>query len=545
MHYDADLIVVGSGPAGAQAAKQAVQLGLSVITVDVGESDRRLAETIPPQPFSELRRSDETQARYFVGDIDEAEVSGIKPGAHLTPPRKYVVRGARERLPFESTTFSPVMSLAMGGLGAAWGAGCETLTRAESERVGLDFDLLRPMYDEVARDIGISGDLSADIASNMAAFTELQPSVAIDENASTILRSYERRREELNASGFRLGKPPIAMLSRAMDEQGVHRGANSLRDMEMYDDADRSVYRPWYTIEALRNHPAYRYVPGMLALQFTLREGGVDLVSRDLASGSHVRFHVRRVVLAAGAINTARIVLHSLGAHDRRRPLLCNPYRYLPAINLHMLGRPARDERHSLAQLAASLATSADDPEQIFVALYSYRSLLMYRLVAQMPLPPRLGLLAARILLSSLTVLGVHFPDRQTTTRWLAVGAQSGEEPPTVHAEYTQSVDERTALERGLGQVRAAMRALGLLPLALVDPGNGSSIHYAGPLPFSPTPVPLGTAPDGHLYDAPHVYVADSAPWRFLPSKGPTLTIMAQARLVAQNAARDLRATEA
>jgi hypothetical protein len=302
------------------------------------------------------------------------------------------------------------------------------------------------------------------------------------------------------------------------------------------------VYRPWFTIEALRGETNYRYLPGLLAIKFQQIDGGVTLVCRDMTAGTYATFSAPRIVLAAGAINTARLVLHSLNAHGRRRPLLCNSYRYLPAINLQMLGRPARDARHSLAQLAGSLAPRENDPDQAFIALYSYRSLLLYRLIAQMPFPPQLGLLAARLLLSSLTLLGVHFPDRPTPAKWLSVSPSNGDEAPVLQAEYALLPGEQRALAGTIRELRRAMRMLGLLPLTLVDPGNGSSIHYAGTLPFSPAPAPLATAPDGRLYDVPRVYIADSAAWRFLPSKGPTLTIMAQARAVARTAALDMRA---
>ena len=47
---------------------------------------------------------------------------------------------------------------------------------------------------------------------------------------------------------------------------------------------------------------------------------------------------------------------------------------------------------------------------------------------------------------------------------------------------------------------------------------------------------------DGRLWAAPRVYVGDSAGWRFLPAKGLTYTIMANARRVAEHLLRDLRA---
>ncbi|MGQ0704407.1 MAG: GMC oxidoreductase [Gemmatimonadales bacterium] len=82
------------------------------------------------------------------------------------------------------------------------------------------------------------------------------------------------------------------------------------------------------------------------------------------------------------------------------------------------------------------------------------------------------------------------------------------------------------------------LRWLGCRPLRCIDPGAGSSVHYAGTLPFSDRPLPLAVSPSGQLWGSRAVYVVDAAPFRYLPAKGPTLTIMANAHRVASAIAR-------
>ncbi len=539
--YDADVIVVGSGPAGAQAAKKAASLGYSVLTLDVGVPKRAIANHVPEAPFSRLRREDANQAAYFIGDLSERDITDPKGGAHLTPPRAHVTERAAELAPFASSTFAPVTSLTCGGLGAAWGAGCETFTHAECARAGLDPAAMRAAYQEVADDIGISGALDDDISPNMADFRALQAPQQLDDNAAALFATYTRKREALRERGFALGRPPIAMLSAPLEADGYARRANPLFDMDMYSDNARSVYRPWMTIEQLGAYRNYRYRDGLLVLAFEQGDDGVAVHCEDLSNGGRVTFVARRVILAAGALNTARIVLRSLDAFGQRVPLLCNRYRYLPSLNLAMLGRRARDERHSLAQLAGTLNLPGDDePDQAFVGFYSYRSLLAYRLVQQMPFPAGLGLLATRIMLSSLTVLGIHMPEAPAPQKWLALNRGAGNERDVLQAEYVPTSDEQRDLARRMRALQGVMSELRLLPLGVVDPGEGASIHYAGPLPFSPDAGDLTTSPEGNLHAARGVYVADSAAWHFLPGKGPTLSIMAHARNVTAAALRGL-----
>jgi GMC oxidoreductase len=333
------------------------------------------------------------------------------------------------------------------------------------------------------------------------------------------------------------------MLSQAQGEGDLRRSPNPLEDMDFYSDRTRSVYRPRYTVEELKHHDAFRYVDQTLALRFVETAAGVELICRDLRTGADVVLKARRLILAAGAMATTRLVLASLDAYDVRVPLLANPYLYMPCVNLAMLGRPAADRRHSLSQLVGLLSPPSHPDDTLVLSLYSYRALLLHKLVKEMPLPVGAGLLAARLLLSSLTVVGVNFPERPTTEKWMLLRRRA-DGTDELAASYGLSDDERAFNRAGARLVARALRAIGCIPFASIDPGNGSSIHYAGGLPMTADRSNrLGTSVNGRLHGAQRVYIADSANWSFLPAKGPTLTMMANARRVAAHAAEDLRAS--
>ena len=82
------------------------------------------------------------------------------------------------------------------------------------------------------------------------------------------------------------------------------------------------------------------------------------------------------------------------------------------------------------------------------------------------------------------------------------------------------------------------MRQLGALPIKRIRPPIGASIHYAGTLPFSQEAAPLHLDPSGRLHGTHRVYVADSSGFGYLPAKGLTLSIMANAHDVARTAVR-------
>ncbi len=540
-----DVIVVGSGPSGAIAASTLVRQGLRVLMVDVGNDDAAGRAQVPDRSFPEVRASDATQRAYFLGlEGQGIPKSDVKVGAQLTPPRQFLTTGADQSLPYTSDSFFPMQSLALGGLGAGWGAAAFSFSEAELKRCGIFEPEFSRHYDQVISEIGVSADVSSDARPHLlpgVTETGLQPPLEVDSNARQLLGAYRARREKLNRAGLFFGKSPLAVLSRDLGE----RRANPYFDMDFWSDSRGSVYRPRYTIEALRRAPGFEYRGGLLAVQFAQVSGGVELKCVEPASGNYVTVTGRRLLLCAGSINSARLALHSLGLENHKAPILCNPYTYIPTINLGMLGKPADDSRHSLAQLCGAYLPEDDREDLLSFQMYSYRSLLLFKLVKELPLPPAAGLMVARLVCNSLAIFGVHHSDSPDASNWLRLGKPTASGLPSLEFHYAPSTEltaKRQRRERGLKKLLLRM---GCVPAGPVHPGHAASIHYAGTIPNSETAAPLTSRADGRLHGVDNVWVGDSASWKSLPAKGLTLTIMANAARVATHLAEELRRSEA
>jgi choline dehydrogenase-like flavoprotein len=494
--------------------------------LDVGYRDERYAPLIPDLGFSEIRGRDHGQHRYFLGD----RFSGIAfghtgAGAQLTPPRQFVCRGTDELTPVDSENFFPIESLARGGLAAAWGAGCPPFGEADLRGLPTSLADLAPHYEAVAERIGISGARD-ELLPFLGDLRTMQPAVDIDENAETILRRYVKRRERLNRDGLFVGRPRLAMLSRAHRDREPQR----YQDMDFWSDHGRSVYRPQWTLEELRAHENFDYCSGRFVERFADSGGdGAEIVARRLADGETERHAGRRAILAAGTLGTTRIVLRSLGLYGRRLPLVCNPHTYVAMLNLAMLGRPARDARHSMAQLCAVYAPGGANAETTVGHLYSYRSLHLFRLARDSPLPLPQSLRAFRLLLSSLTLLVIQHADEPgpEKTCTLAPGENGG--PDRLLVSYRLSPQERAAAERIERSMLAGFRTIGCLPLRRMQPGGAASVHYAGTLPMTTDGQGLTCDLDGRLRGTKAIHVADGSLFPRLPSRGLTFTMMAQA----------------
>lgn len=537
-----DILVVGSGPSGAQAAKRAIEDGLTVTMLDVGNDEYQLAQQIPQMPFTALRQTDPNQREYFLGGSFGSEVDrNDRLGSHFTPPRAYITKDVHALLPVESNTFFPVQSLALGGLGVGWGAGCQKYEAFELREAGLPASEMESYYDEVVRDIGVSGAPEDDIAEQLLATRYLQPPTEIDTNARSIFRNYRKRREELRRMGLNMGRDPLAMLTCALERSGMRREANPYTDMDYYGNPGESVYRPRQTIIELRRNPAFQYISGALVQTFEETGEGVEVVFLNLASGTHERISGKKLLLAAGALNSARIALRSRQMYGVRIPVISNAMHYMACSNLAMLGRAADDRRHSLGQLIGVYTPPHRAPEHVVLAMITYRSLLYFRIVRQMPLPPNLGVLLSRALLTSLTMFGVHHPERGGPDKWISLEHNGGGD--VLHAHYGWSEKERALIAADIRGVKRLLWKLRVAPLATFEAPAGGSIHYAGTVPSSPGAQSAALQGDGHgkLRGAQHVFFADSSCWNYLPAKGLTFTLMANARRVAREAAAELR----
>ncbi|MBI4405581.1 MAG: GMC family oxidoreductase [Deltaproteobacteria bacterium] len=532
-----DILIIGSGPAGAHAAQSAIASGLRVGMVDVGQTDTHYAHRVPSLPFTQIRQSDPKQKEYFLGDnIEEVFDKKRKAGTHLTPARYHMIEKMDELFPTRTHNFFCLQSCAQGGLAAGWGGNCFTYEDCELKKIGLSSNRMRFFYDEAMAEIGVSAEPASDLYPSVGTFPHALPALQIDTNTESIVNRYSNNKEWFSRNGFCLGKSPLAVLSRRQDD----RGPNPYFDMDFWADINRSVYRPRYTIEKLTREPNFHYEPGMLAKSFHETTAGEVAVHCQNIDTDHAQlFRARRLILAAGAINTGKLALASAQAYSPRLPLLCNPNYWVAALNWSQLGIPARDERYSLSQLTATLRTS-NDPDYVVGQFYSYRSLLFFRLLHDMPLPPALGLLLLRLISSSLTVINMHFSDKPAPQhRWLQLKKGPTADELVLSASYTPN--ELTDRENQLRKFLRCLFKLGCLPFRIVRPIHGASIHYAGTLPFSEQEQPFSCHPSGRLYGYKNVYIADSSPWRFLPSKGLTLTIMAQARKVAAEVSSELK----
>jgi len=531
-----EVIVVGSGASAVHAAYAIAERQIPVLMLDVGVRDRKYENLIPDQPFVQIRRSDPDQHRYFLGEQFEGVPLGrLGTGPQLTPPRRYIFENAESLSPIASRSFEALQSFAAGGLGGAWGGVAFPFLDRELVKAGLSPHEIGPHYEAIAQRIGVCGNQD-DLDTVRGRLHSLLPPLELDHNAEKVFAAYEKKRDKLQRAGMCVGKSLMAVLTKPHGD----RRAQAYHDMDFWSNAGESVYRPACTLRQLHEFPSFSYVDSCLVESFSEHNDCVRVQVRDLKTGVRSTIETHRLLLAAGALGTGKIVLRSFGQYNVPVPITCNPHYYVPCLHYRNLGAAHRDRCHSLAQLTAIYNPTGDGEHLAQAQLYSCRSLLLFRLLKESPLAYRHALQIMRGLYSSMVVWVIQFEAYQESANCCVLRRGPAGAPDRLEISYQTSDDTKRRVHQALKTFRHMMRELGCLPLRTVQPIDGSSVHYASLLPFSEEDRPLTTDPSGRLRGTRGVYVVDGAAFAYLPAKGLTLTLMANASRIAQHVAQKL-----
>ena len=526
-----EFAIVGSGPAASMAAQTLMEAGREVLVLDAGVLPDFDQNLIPPKDFLSVRQQEDDQQALFLGHRYETlNIEKIKPAAQLTPPRSYMTKGVDTILPVLSDSFKPVESLAYGGLGVGWGLGCYVYSDAEIEKTGLPLEPMREAYNVVSRRIGITST-SPDLLPYIAQDVEnlLKP-LLTDNSAEVMLK--KAAKSSLNSKGFHFGLPAMAILTEPLED----RAPSSYFDMDFYSDAGYSCWRPWMTFNKLRKYDNLHYIPDQVVLSFENDNDKVIIYCKDLKTNKKSRFAAKKVLLGAGALGNARILLRSDKSIDRL-PLLSNPYVYMPCLHWSMLGKPLQRFKTSMAQAMMIYDEDRTNADLVSLAFYTYRSLLLHRLIPMLPFSHQTTLRMLNYLQSAFMIAGIHHPDVPSETKYLSLAAASNTFTDDIlTAHYAPDAFQIKQMFRRERKIRSALRRLGCFPLKRIDPGYGGSIHYGGTIPFSDQGK-IGTQlHDGSIFGYEQVKVLDASGFNFLPAKGVTLSIMANAHRVTLNA---------
>lgn len=528
-----DYIIIGSGCCGAIAAKTLVDKGLQVLMLDAGKNETERQKIIQKN-FIHFRLSEENQQKELLGENFEALYNLFRTNPlHLTASRNFVIDGINELLKWQGNDFSPTESLAKGGLGNAWGLGSYVYSDNELKETGLPVNEMKEAYKWVSNVVGISGgDDESAFYANGNLFTP-QKAIPLDFSGQSLYDKRTKKHDTLAKKGFTIGRTPLAVST----ENTMNGEMYKEDDWDFYNTQPSSGYRPVYTLNQLKAKQNFKYEGNQLVLKFNETDNYIEIETIDISTKESKKYCTKKLIISTGALGTARIMMRSLNVD--KLPLISNPYHTIPSLQLKHLGASNVGYQTGLAQLSLYYDEDGTHTKVTMGSLYSYRSLMAFRLLKELPMDIKNGMQFLKLLQPALNVTGVFFSEYGSDNKYIQrVNDTNSLTGDSMRSHYPLSDFEKEKITKIEKAFKGALRLLGTIPLKTKQNPNGASIHYGGTLPFTINGKKGFLNSNGKLNNFKNVYVADGSGFTFLSGKGLTLTLMAYAHLVANNASK-------
>jgi choline dehydrogenase-like flavoprotein len=315
-----------------------------------------------------------------------------------------------------------------------------------------------------------------------------------------------------------------------LSEPRPDRPACDYSNLEFWQPGLPCIYTPLLTLRRLVAGRQVTYHDGVLVRCWSHEGGEICVRAEDLRTGAETAFTTDVLVLAAGAIGSARLALQSRADCLTSLPLLDNPALQIPLFLPSFIGRGLQTDCFGLTQLNLVY----DLPQfaaPLQASILEISSPARSEFFASIPLSARGNLQVIRRLVPAMLVMQLFLPAGRRQAASLRLGPDRAlciQGPPPA---------DDLGVARSLVGIMNRLGALTHCRL-IVTPAPGQGIHYAGTLPMTDSPCrPYECDRFGRLFDEPGVYVADGAAFPALPAKNYSLSVMANAMRVADHVA--------
>jgi len=372
-------------------------------------------------------------------------------------------------------------SLAKGGLSEVWHGICDFYTKEELEVIGLPPKIIEKEYLEIAKRI------------------HLQREPKLDAHNTLLLKK-----------------------SKEIDK---------LKDI-VYQVPLVFDYRTSKVIDDLVRFKNFRYIDNQVVTEIHDRGTYVEIQSTSIQTSSKRKTEAKFVVLAAGSINTTRILLRSFNLYNYKTSFLTKANYVIACFHLRTLFKKSNNKSSDKGQIVLFIKDSIKKASGTFTQLYRLNPLVLEKVLKFVPLPKFVALPVISFLAPSIVIADARFPSFEAKQNYCMLKKDmSGKD--ILELYYQESPHEVEEQKKGGKTIEQKLRLLGLIPLKKVY--DHISSHYAGGVPYLKKPGKLSVDARGKLHQAKRIYVADSSTWRALPAKAPTLTIMANASRIGKN----------
>ena len=527
-----DVIIVGSGASSMGAALGLSENGIKPLILDVGLSQDQKNPEIEENLYDFKKSNDSfdlTIGENLRGLHNFTHSGQPLPVKLIAPKIEFVTRDSDSLSPINGENFSPIQSFAAGGLANIWGAGLYRCTENDLKLFPISVQSLTPYFDRLTQEIGISGT-DDDLSPFFSSHSFLQPPPRLSFNAAHFYKKYKKRQTFLNSNGIFIGRARVAALTQPIEG----RTTCDYTNLEFWQPGLPYIYTPLFTLKKLIEQEKVYYKNSHLVTSWKEEQGSILVEAIDVNEKKSVAFRTKKLLLAAGAINTTKIVLASRKDFQTKLPLLDNPALQIPLLFPFSIGRHIEKDAFGLVQLNL-IWDKNNFGEVLQASIMEITSPMRAEFFSKLPLCSTANLDCLRYLLPAMMVMQLFFPSSVQQPSWLGLNNENS----LVIDGRENDLDVSKAK-----QILPYLRSIGAFshPSLFVKVPTGQSVHYGGTLPMREYPdTSYQCHPSGRLNLTDNVYIVDGSAFPEIPAKNYSFTMMANAMRVADMVSSQLK----
>jgi choline dehydrogenase-like flavoprotein len=520
--------IVGSGHAGIAVAKVLVRRGFRPVILDVGETldaDRQQIVT----RMSSQRKTEWSGADLAVVTRNPT-VSGPKV-LRLAYGSDYPYAGTRDDAPLEVADDGPTPSMARGGYSTIWGAAMLPAAPSDIRAWPIPHHELDPYYELVLKDLPFSATTDA-LAREFPLYRDhaepLEPAPTVE----AFLQALDRSRFFKGREDVAYGQARLAVHAK----DGPRAPGCVYCGRCLSGCVYGSIYSADQDLQRMIQAGEVDYRPGRTVLQVSEQGSQVEVLCET--AGGHERVVLNRLFLAAGALNSTRLVLESKRLYGRPTVMKTTQGFVVPMLQLRRASFPWPNANTLSGAFFEFKLPSVSD-NWIHSQISPANELVLAKLRYQAN-RKSLADNFKKLALERLLIAICNFHSDHAGSYVLDLKPPAGGSRSVLSVQTQASMDFATVMKKGSRRLARLMSKVGVVPLTPFmygDPRKPFGWHFGGSMPMTKAPSDeMHTDLLGRPMNWNRIHVVDSSVFPSVPATTVALLAMANATRIAQTA---------
>ena len=299
-----------------------------------------------------------------------------------------------------------------------------------------------------------------------------------------------------------------------------------------------AIYKTSFTLDQIKKEKMVTYIDGIVVEKLIEQNGKVIIQAKTRRGNEKRVFFAEKVFLGAGVVPTTKIMLSSTEAYGEPVFIRDSQHFILPLIRYKHTKGVNHEKLFTLSQLFLRVFDESRDDYSMLLQAYTYMDFFSEALIKLLgPLAPLIQPLLPLILGRLIVLQGYLHSDVSGKIRLTLNHSECGE-PDKLILESVENPNTTNFFQKQKRILLENHKYLRAFPLFFLTRNSkiGHGNHYGGTFPMKKNPKRLESDLLGRVTGWKQVHIVDSSTFPSIPSGPITLSIMANAYRISQEA---------